>query len=170
MIPTPMRAVIGWQEGRWIKSDRSKQGWVLQTDAGLLGPGDLFVPGKSAEGASAVLEVAGQSVALSGNHKALGEWLALLDERVTENVWPSSKQRPASEPEDCLVFADPASKPLPLAATRLSGDDGMWQIDSALGLDEAWHGAPVIARSDGKLVGVMLIENDTAKVALLPQK
>jgi hypothetical protein len=170
-MPTPMRAVIGWKEGRWIKSDRSRQGWVLQTKSGLLGPADLFAPGEGAgDGAgedAVLLEIAGKPIALKGGHQTYAGGLAVLPEQVSTNVWPSSKRRNASSPEDCLVFADPASKPLPLAASRLTEDDGRWRIDSALGLDEGWHGAPVIARKDGMLVGLMLIQDDTAVVALL---
>ncbi|NOX59634.1 MAG: MCE family protein [Planctomycetes bacterium] len=167
MMPTPMRAVIGWKEGRWIKSDRSRQGWVLQTEHGLLGPADLFAPDEDAREGAVLLEVAGQSIALTGEHQILDDGLAMLTGRVSANVWPTSRQRAAEVPEDCLVFADPASKPLPLATARLSASGQTWLVDSALGLDGAWHGAPVIARKDGKLVGVMLVQDDSAVVALL---
>ncbi len=166
-MPTPMRAVIGWKEGRWLKSDRSRQGWVLQTKSGLLGPADLFAPGESAGEDAVLLEVAGQSIALQGDHQEYVGGLAVLPERISNNVWPSADRRNATEPEDCLVFADPATKPMPLAASRLTKVEGKWQIDSALGLDEMWHGAPVIARKDGTLVGLMLIEDESAVVAML---
>lgn len=166
-VPTPMRAVIGWKEGRWIKSDRSRQGWVLQTKSGLLGPADLFAAGEGAGEGDALLEVEGKSIALKGDHQVYVGGLAVLAEQVSSNIWPASKKRNATSPEDCLVFADPASKPLPLAASRLTEEDGKWRIDSALGIDEVWHGAPVIARADGMLVGLLLVEDDTACVALL---
>ncbi|GJM24397.1 MAG: hypothetical protein DHS20C16_08120 [Phycisphaerae bacterium] len=169
-MPTPMRAVIGWKEGRWIKSDRSHQGWVLQTKSGLLGPADLFAPGEGAGDDEVLIEIAGKSIALKGDHQAYVGGLAVLPERVSNKVWPSAKRRNATVPEDCLVFADPASKPLPLAASRLTEEEGKWRIDSALGLDEVWHGAPVIARKDGMLVGLLLVEDDAAQVALLSTK
>ena len=31
-IPTPLRAKIGWKAGRWIRSEHTRQGWVLQTE------------------------------------------------------------------------------------------------------------------------------------------
>jgi hypothetical protein len=45
--------------------------------------------------------------------------------------------------------------------------EGTWGIDSAISVDETWHGASVLARSDGKLVGVVLVDKDAAIVALL---
>jgi hypothetical protein len=64
---------------------------------------------------------------------------------------------------------DAASPPLALSAARLKPEsDAYWQIDSAVPVDESWHGACVLARSDGRVLGMVLVDHDSAKVALLP--
>ena len=58
---------------------------------------------------------------------------------------------------------------MPLATSRLTRDGARWRLDSAVPIDPSWHGASVIAREDGKLVGIILVnEDDEAAVALLP--
>jgi hypothetical protein len=37
-------------------------------------------------------------------------------------------------------------------------------------VDDRWHGAAVLARSDGFLVGLLLVEDGRVRVALLPDK
>ena len=66
-------------------------------------------------------------------------------------------------------MADPAAAPLPLAATRLTADAGRWLVDGAVPVDESWHGACVLSRADGRLLGMLLIGDDEVSVALLPQ-
>jgi hypothetical protein len=36
-------------------------------------------------------------------------------------------------------------------------------------VDESWHGAAVVARDDGYLLGLLLVEDGEARVALLPE-
>ena len=48
-------------------------------------------------------------------------------------------------------------------------EDGVWRVDPAVSLDETWNGACVLARSDGRLVGILLVEDKgNATVALVP--
>jgi hypothetical protein len=74
----------------------------------------------------------------------------------------------ARAPEECLAVGDPTSAPLPLAAARLVGGDQSWGLDPAVSLDPTWHGASVLSRADGALIGMVLVEDDEARVALLP--
>ncbi|MGB2988047.1 MAG: MlaD family protein [Phycisphaerae bacterium] len=170
VMPAPMRAVIGWKQGRWIKSERSRRGWVLQTDRGLLGPVDLLQVADTIDRESVVLEVAGRTIPLTLDPAWTDGRLALLDVQVTESHWPGALRRATQQPEDCLAVADPAAPPLPLAAARLTLDDRSWVIDPAVSVDEAWHGACVLARSDGLIVGMILVEEEVARVALLSEE
>ena len=114
------------------------------------------------------LEVAGKTIPLTSAPKWAAHGLALLDVRVAEHRWPDALRRSATEPEDCLAVGDPATAPLPLAASRLTPSEHSWVIDPAVSIDGTWHGASVLARHDGQLVGIILVEGDAARVALLP--
>jgi hypothetical protein len=168
-LPAPLRARSGWTRGRWISRQRSRQGWVLQTDEGVLGPTDLLRPDDEADRETAVLEVAGDVLPLVVSPLWEVGGLALLDARVSEVPWPAARCRAAAAPEDCLAVADPTSTPLPLAASRLAAVDGGWSVDPAVSVDESWHGAAVVARDDGHLLGLLLVEDGEARVALVPE-
>lgn len=170
--PTPLRATIGWTQGRWgglMKGQRSVQGWVLQMSEGLLGPADLLKPSEKADRETVVLEVAGVVVPLAADPEWERNGLALMKASVTTVAppWPESSRRLATQPEECLVLADPAQEPLPLAASRLTIDGETWKVDAAVPLTASWHGACVLSRADGKLLGLLLVSDDDARIALL---
>jgi paraquat-inducible protein B len=169
-LPTPLRAKMAWREGRFWKSEEMRQGWVMLTERGLLGPADLFVPSSDANAGTVVLEVAGVPLPLSQAPLTSEAGLAILPAEVEGDVWPTNRMRRADELEECIAVADSSDAPLPLSTARLSVTNGGWGIDPALSVDASWHGAAVVARSDGKLIGVLLFDDDedAARVALLP--
>jgi hypothetical protein len=170
ILPSPLRATIGWRDG-WIifKGDRSRRGWVVQTSSGLLGPRDLLEADPEADEGSSLLEVAGRSVPLPATSRWSDGRLTLLEQRVSDRVWPASRIRSPGDPEDCVAVADLGAGPLPLSASRLRVEDGVWRVDAAMTVDRSWHGACVVARGDGMLVGLLLIEEaDRVSIALLP--
>jgi paraquat-inducible protein B len=166
-LPAPLRARSGWMKGRWISRKRSFQGWVLQTDEGLLGPVDLLKAEEDADRETAVLEVAGAELPLLVAPTWEEDGLALLADRVGDAVWPCRRCRSATVPEDCLAVGDPTATPLPLAASRLTAAGDGWAVDPAVSVDESWHGAAVVARKDGYLIGLLLVEKGQARVGLL---
>ncbi len=167
ILPAPIRAVVSWNAGRFLKSQRSRRGWVLQTEDGLLGPADLLTPpAEAAE--SLVLEVAGRPLSLPADTRWVGHGLALLDVQVKPEHWPRQRRRRPTEVEDCVAIADPTSSPLPLAAARLQAGEHTWTVDPVVSIDEVWHGAVVLSRADGKMIGVILVASDAACIALLP--
>jgi hypothetical protein len=171
VMPTPLRALVGWKEGRWIRSDRSRRGWVLQTERGLLGPADLLHIQEDEDRATIVLEVAGRTIPLTQEPVWTDGRLARLGVQVAPMSRSTVPRRHAAEPEDCLVVADQAATPLPLAAARLTPEEGVWIVDQAVSVDTGWHGAAVVARADGRVVGLMLVgEDQAARVALLPEE
>ncbi len=171
-LPSPRRATVAWTQVRLINRQRHRQGWVLQTDEGLLGPADLLVPDDDAEQESSILEVAGTVLSLDPSPSWSGGGLAVVETRLIRPSWPSGRHRRATEPEDCLAVGDPTAPPMPLAAARLTLVDGggAWAVDPAVSVDESWHGAAVVGRVDGYLVGLLLVEDDVARVALLPER
>ncbi|MHC4108660.1 MAG: MlaD family protein [Planctomycetota bacterium] len=170
-LPSPLRAKAGWKQGRWLSRERQRQGWVLQTRQGLLGPADLLAPQEVDEEEPAVLEVAGRELTLGEEPVWRHEGMVVIAADVSDTTWPRGRRRRPQEAEDCLVVGDPAAVPLPLAAARLTVEDGVWLVDPAVPVDETWHGACVLSREDGYLVGLLLVEEDQpVRVALLPEE
>ncbi len=158
ILPTPLRATLVWE-----------QGWLIDRERSLLGPGSLLVAGRKQRQGAAQLEVGGEVVSLDEAAQVLGDGLALRSAQVGERPWPSTRMRAASEPEDCIVVGDPRAEPLALAAGKLRAGGGAWRVDAAVPADERWHGAAVLSRRDGMLVGLLLVdEDDGARVALIP--
>ena len=166
LVPSPIRAVTAWREGRWFKGEHSRRGWVLLTDRGLLGPADLLHP-QDVEPDSMVLEVAGRHVPIPSEVLWSDGGLAVIDVKLDGPVWPRRLVRTPEAPEDCIIVGDPVAAPIPLAAARLSPANQYWTIDPLVPLDEDWHGAAVVARADGRLVGLVLITDEQARTALL---
>ena len=165
-VPTPLRARIGWRQGFWISRAKSRQGWVLQTPVGLLGPANLLRPDEDADSETVVLEVGGDVV--RSRPGAGHNGLMLVPIQVVQPGWPAQRHRSPSAPEDCVAIGDPTATPLPLAAARLTAMDETWAIDPAVPVDESWHGAVVVARSDGFVVGILLVDDGQAIVVLMP--
>lgn len=165
----PTRAILSWEEGIFSR-DKDRKAWVLWLSSGLLGPADmLHSPEDSDDGAK--LKVSGKTYELSAE--------ATKDELVTlfavdsppaaaAAAWPRSRLRRPSSPEDCLATGDPTLAPLALAANHLSEGDLPWTIGESLPVDTKWHGAAVTSRETGDLIGILLVDEDGAKVAGIP--
>lgn len=166
-MPTPVRAVLEWGKGRWLTPDRSRRAWVLPTEAGLLAPTDLFSL-SSKDAADAQLEIGGVAVELTASRTWQTDHLAMIEKRIGERAWPKDRMRRATAPEDVLLIADPGGAPAPLAASRLTPAGESWRVDPAVSLEEGWHGAAVLSREDGFLLGLLLLADKGASIALLP--
>jgi len=167
-LPAPLRAKMAWREGRFWKSDEMRQGWVLLTEGALFGPADLFVPSKDADAGTVVLEVAGKQLQLTNVSLQGASGLATLPATLDSDVWPRSRMRSTSEPEECIAVADSSDAPFPLSISRLTVVDGEWMIDPALAVDASWHGAAVVARSDGRLIGMVLFDDEEDEARVVP--
>lgn len=172
-VPPPTaRLKLVWEQGRigpYLSTRKSRQGWGLYTSRGLLAPLDLLTATDKAEQDTIALETAGRRFALSESPDWTGDKLALVDIELDMNPWPADLLRHPTEPEDALVITDHATTPLPLAASRFTpAEDGGWAIDPAISIDQSWHGATVVARSDGKVIGLVLVDEDDLRVALIP--
>jgi len=167
-MPVPLRAKMAWREGRFWKSAEMRQGWVLLTERGLLGPADLFTPSEKADQDSVVLEVAGTRLALDAAPTADAGGVTLFPGRVDGDVWPTERLRRADAPEECIAVADASDQPFPLSVARLTALDGAWGIDPALSIDASWHGAMVVARSDGRIIGVIVFDDDEDEARIMP--
>lgn len=166
VLPRPTRATTSWRSGLF-RSRRRVEAWVLFTSPGIVAPEELLVP--EDPGRETVLEALGLRWPLEGEPARRAAGLALRELQVEEaDPWPLEETRVLSEPEDCLLVGDPAAEPLPIDEAWLERAGDGWVVDSAVPLDESWHGASVVARSDGKLVGMLLVRGHAARIAPLP--
>ncbi len=167
-LPSPVRATLNWKQGLIFVGSKERSGWLLATENGLLGPADLLTPPEKARDNSATLTVAGKRYELTQNPTWSRGGLALFPLEL-ENIprWRTQEIRTGPEPEDCIAVSDPKSPPMPLAASRLTALSGGLTLDPAVSVDPTWHGASVLSRADGKLVGFLLVSDEERRVATL---
>jgi hypothetical protein len=169
-LPRPLRATLQWKRKTlgFTRSEQ-RQGWVLPLAGGkLLGPASLLFPPADAVGA-ATLEAAGHTWEASADENANGA-LAIVEAppQVSENTqaWPMERARVPKAPEDCLVVAHLQS-PLPVSTASLSETEGGWSLDASLPINSDWQGAAVVSRTDGAVIGIVLVEKGQATIALV---
>lgn len=163
--PVPLRAVLRWTEGRFLTTHAERRGFVLPVPGGLLGPLDLLVAPAVADPGSARLEVEGQPIALAATQR-VGTGIAVLpcDPPSAGGLARSPLPAPTA-PAECLVYLDRPAAPLCWAAHRLSVVAGGWRIDPSVAVAANWHGAAVVERASGRLIGVVLA--DRREIALV---
>lgn len=163
--PVPVPASLTWREGLMFRSDEGRFGWVLPVPGGLLGPADLLrIPEDAREG-SAALELAGERFVPSAELAWEVQGVGRLEVSTTGlSVWRGEAIRRLVEPEDCLVVADAGVPPLAIRATRLVEEEGEWRVDGALSITEEWHGACVVSRADGALLGILLVDAEGPRI------
>jgi hypothetical protein len=170
--PRCLRGRLTWKEGLIFKGTESRQGWLLRTELGLLGPANLLTTDTEDAEGEVVLEVAGEELPLDESPYWSKNGLAAIEVEVNPSNgyrWPRRRMREPDEPEDCLIIFDPNAESTPLDAARLTADDDRWLIDDAVPIDASWHGGCIVSRTDGKLIGVLLVDDDAdeAQVAIL---
>ena len=166
ILPQPIRARLSWEQG-FFKRSRSRSGWLLQTEEGLVGPEDLLTPPDDAS--SPRLEAEGQTLPVGGAAR-LAVGIARCEGRLMETSFSLPEAAPPDQAVDCLVFGDRPETPLSLPAHRLTAGHGSWTVDRSVGVESRWHGGPVLDRESGVLRGFLLVEGGQARVALLPGK
>lgn len=170
-VPRPplYSAVLRWREGKVFKSKEQRSGWVLPVSGGLLGPADLLVPPEDALADGRALEVEGESYP-PPEPAWCENGLAFVRLPVTfaGALSPSSIESGAPL-QDCLAYALPAEPPLAISAPRLTPDARGWAVDPDLLVEESWHGAAVLGRRAGRVVGVLLVLEDECVVATIPR-
>ena len=165
-VPRPMWAQLNWREGRLLESDESMEGWLLALPGGVLGPLDLLQAPPEAKEGSPRLALGGGAFDLRRGLEWESGGIAFMAATVESGVeWDVERVRElGAEPEACLVFGDPGRPPVALSPARLTGTSRGWQVDPAIGLGPTWHGAAVLAREDGLLIGVLLTRSGGPRI------
>lgn len=169
-LPEPQPLVLRWQVKQltWRRY-RQRAGLVLPLDDGRwLGPADLLQPPEDAIEGSVRLEFAGQE------HEFDAERLQVVDQLAAyqagspgdaKYAWSTQSLRTPAAPEDCVIVPGGADRPIPLAADRLTvGGGAAWVVDTSFTTAPEWHGASVIAASDGSLVAILDVDTNSGNV------
>jgi len=163
-LPRLVAARLGWRAHGWFARQRSRSGWLVREAGSVLGPADLLVAPEGAE--EAFLELGGERVSLA----APPEWTSgpLACRALPGGAPAPAERRALTKAEDLLLCADPALAPMAVAAAHLEHDAEGWRLAPLLTLDERWHGAAVLAREDGRWVGLLLVADGQGRIADLP--
>jgi len=177
----PRRAVLSWKEGSVIARRHANSGWVIPLGEEIVGPIDMLwpmsiddeAPDDDVVAGSVALEVEGMRVAIVEPARRCGGRLAARAIALPAARWDPARVRlpeAGLTPEDCVAIGDPAQRPVVLAAGLLTAAGSKWAVNPALALDDSWHGAAVIARGDGFLVGVLVRADDEWFVEFIQTK
>lgn len=183
-LPKLVRASLRWREGRVLRTDERRSGWMLVDESGLVGPADLLAVPEDARGDEATLEIAGRTFDV-GALEASGlietgpdGATAELSGDVFESGWEELKashpegasqpRRPLTAPEDLLVVRAGGRDPSGIDATRLRSTGAGMEVDDRIPFDESWHGAVLMARRDGAIVGMLRLVDGKRRARIVP--
>ena len=88
----------------------------------------------------------------------------------TERPFTQQETRRPEQPEDCLAIRHEGTGSegtflhLTLEAEQIDDD---WQLKGFDGDRNVWHGAPVVAKFDGRLIGFLIVEDRGAHIELV---
>lgn len=168
-FPPTLSARLVWQYKNllYLTQTGERSGWVLPVTEGVLGPADLLTLPDDALPGSVQLVIDGIPAA-PALAESLGNGLARLLFVHTLTPWPDSRRRRPAAPEDTLLKAAGDGPVRRVDARHYRVESNGWQLDPAL-FTPAWHGATVLAASDGALLGLLLLTPATARVALFAE-
>jgi len=169
--PPLFRASLSWREGKVFKTKKQRTGWVLSVEGGLLGPADLLVMPEEAIEEGATLQLGDRPYPL----EILPGWvegsLAFLPLTQVRTESLSRADAVFGEPlQGCLVYAAEDAPPLAISAARLTPTAGGWHVDDDLTIEPSWHGAAVLGRRSGRVIGVLTVSEDDCYVVPLPAR
>jgi len=115
------------------------------------------------------MEVDGQSLDWSQLRTQRSGALALITgvtlRETPTRPWNAGQWRSPQEAEDCLVVS--GTQGIALAASRIQKSTG-WRIDPEVTFSRDWHGAAIVARADGALLGLLVWTDRGARLAPIP--
>ncbi|MDH3583507.1 MAG: hypothetical protein OER86_04760, partial [Phycisphaerae bacterium] len=168
--PRMLRVTVARVVGRVFSSQVQEKGWVLATGSDVIGPKSLLAP-KRQKNDQATLQVAGKRISLDQlTVRSVGE-LVQVKLSLDAPAPAEPPRRSMSQVEDCVVWTTSGSGTLPLDAARLlpSGDNA-FLVERSVAFDQTLQGAAVLARRDGALVGILLVEKGSGRIVALPPR
>jgi paraquat-inducible protein B len=165
MPPVPTQAQLTWRAGRIISFESTRRAWLLPVEGGVIGPADFFVLPEDHKKDSLEFSAAGKQetvlpIVQTEGDLGLCKWDSGLE------VWPRDRMRNLEVPEDCMVYAGTDVESV--AAYRMISTPRGMEVSKDVRFSEDWHGAPVVARSDGSLVGLLLLVEGHPRISPIP--
>ena len=144
-------------------------------DGSLRVPADVVTaPEKAIEGSFKVALADGTeldpSTLVAVESKLIGTLPLPADITPTKQPFTQQETRRPDQPEDCLAVryegtgSDGTFLHLTLEADQIDED---WQLKGFEGDRNVWHGAPIVAKYDGKLIGFLIVEDRDASIELV---
>ncbi len=173
---------VNWkQKGRFYGTAEKSAACVATHVSGINGealrlPQDIVTaPEKAIEGSFKVMLVASEteldlSTLVTTEGKSMGTLPVPTGVTPTEAPFTQQQTRRPEQAEDCLAVryegvGDAGTfLHLPLAADQVDED---WQLRGFDGDRDVWHGAPVVSKDDGSLIGFLIVEERSAKIELV---
>lgn len=181
-LPELQRCRVVWKKDRiggLLTSTKSRSGWLLpiEHEQGngnmLLGPLDMLRPAPDDNEHDVVLEIAGTQAMLLDQVIWNDANLATISADIDNVRWTTRRRlRHPQQPEECIVVTTGSDPPLPLAADRFSpAGQNLWEVDRGVPADRQHHGAAVVSRADGRIIGFVLVEDDDEpmRIAIIPE-
>jgi hypothetical protein len=169
-LPRPLRGLFKWNKRTLgIRREQRHEGWVLALDDGrLIAPANLLAPPADSKQQEGTLELGGQEMPIAADgvkHSGDIAFVSVnLPSSIQQNLWSAASVRAPKEPEDSILVWGVRDPSTPLPAARMTATETSWQIDSSIPLDADAHGAPVVATSDGAVIGVLIVNEDSRYV------
>ncbi|MCP5020860.1 MAG: MCE family protein [bacterium] len=167
--PVPLKGKLAWRTGRFLKFESKNESWLLATDAGLLGPSDFFELPEDVKEGSVRFSAGGQLLEELPELEVAGD-ISVCKGAADAPVWPRERMRGMDGPEDCMVYAGSAMAPQSIGAYRMVESPRGMEVSEDMRFPPEWHGAPVVARVDGHLVGLLLLVEGNARISPVPPK
>lgn len=173
-LPSPLRASLCWERRIVFRRPRQHTGWILPIEGGLLlGPSSLLRPVENAVDGQR-LETSGLEIVVTEeNSKELGNGLSLVRPQSplpTEiRQWPIDRISKPDEPVSCLIVTGGLESTVSLDEHRfIAGGEGGWALSDSVQLSADHHGAAVVSREDGNLIGFVIVTDGDVTIAHIP--
>ncbi|HMN97072.1 MAG TPA: MlaD family protein [Phycisphaerales bacterium] len=171
--PRPIPFVRTWK-GRLLGGERSRSGLALPTTRGVVAPEWLAAGAEDARAGTLSIEFGGSANPAAWSPPlpiiAASDGAALIAVDPGVPGWPADRIRRFSGSEEVVAFGGDGVAPLPLSPARLSARGAVWFVDRALAIDPRLDGAAVVSRTDGFVVGLLLVEPGESRIVPIPER
>ncbi|NRA37475.1 MAG: MCE family protein [Planctomycetes bacterium] len=157
-IPNIVEAQLAWtKNGMFSTSQHSHSAQVIAVNTGLIGPSELLCHDAiKTHNAQLIIDTHKQDLPQALWNKA---GLAFIPLSLPRIPWNKDHLRIPIHTEDADAIVNEQQQ-IHISATRLSEDpkEKRWVLEHDGKIDQAWNGCPVLARSDKKLIGFLIID------------